>query len=73
MASDVSKRTPLFWGHGDADDVVKYQWGCHSVDLLKSKGYSVDLHTYKGMSHGSCPQEMRDVLTFLQNRLPNKA
>ncbi|RKP11895.1 Phospholipase/carboxylesterase/thioesterase [Piptocephalis cylindrospora] len=73
MTSDASKRTPIFWGHGDIDEVVRPEWGSLSVEALKSKGYSVDSRIYSGMPHGSCPQEMRDVLSFFQERLPNKA
>jgi len=42
-----NKETPIFMGHGDADQVVNYRFGTMSRDKLKELGYNVDFRTYK--------------------------
>ncbi|KAG0224279.1 hypothetical protein BGW42_005210 [Actinomortierella wolfii] len=71
MASDANKKTPIFWGHGDMDPVVRYDFGKHSVDLLKENKYNVEFKTYKGLGHSACPEEIRDILNFLKNTIPD--
>lgn len=57
MATEKSRTLPLFWGHGTADPVVKYQWGTESVDLLKNKMKmpNVEFHSYP-CAHASSPR-----------------
>jgi predicted esterase len=45
---DKNKDTPFFMGHGDADEVVKYQWGFKTAEMLKGElGIkNVDFRTY---------------------------
>ena len=46
-AKGINKDTPIFMGHGDADEVVKYRWGQQSADFLKKElGHRVDFRTY---------------------------
>jgi dienelactone hydrolase len=42
-----NKETPIFMGHGDADQVVAHKWGKMSADELTKHGYNVDFRTYK--------------------------
>ncbi|KAI1304281.1 hypothetical protein EDD11_005235 [Mortierella claussenii] len=70
MVSDSNKKTPIFWGHGDADQVVRYDYGRQSVELLQKHKYNVKFNTYRGMPHGSCGQEIRDLLQFLGEQIP---
>ena len=43
-----NKETPLFMGHGDADDVVKYSLGVKTAEVLrKDLGHQVEFKTYK--------------------------
>ncbi|KAF9354710.1 hypothetical protein BGX34_010850 [Mortierella sp. NVP85] len=69
MATDSNKKTPIFWGHGDVDQIVLYEYGKKSVELLQKHKYDVRFHTYR-MAHSSCPQEIRDLLSFLKEVLP---
>ena len=47
-AKDVNKDTPFFMGHGDADEVVKYQWGEKTAEFLRKEfGHRVEFKTYK--------------------------
>jgi predicted esterase len=42
-----NKKTPIFMGHGDADQVVAHKFGKMSMDVLTEHGYNVDFRTYK--------------------------
>ncbi|KOS18719.1 Acyl-protein thioesterase 1 [Escovopsis weberi] len=44
---DVNKQTPVFMGHGDADPLVRYQWGQATQKALTDLGFSVDLKAYR--------------------------
>ena len=47
-AKEVNKDTPIFMGHGDADEVVKYQWGERTAAFLRKEfGHQVEFKTYK--------------------------
>ena len=46
-ASNPNKETPIFLGHGDADQVVEYKYGKASADELVKLGYKVDFRTYE--------------------------
>jgi len=65
LASEANKKTPLFWGHGSADNVVLPECQVEGVKLLKAAGYEVADSVYAGMAHASCPEEMQDVVETL--------
>lgn len=46
-----NQNTPIFMGHGDADQVVAHKWGKMSADELIKHGYKVDFRTYKYAAH----------------------
>lgn len=72
MASDANRKTPIFWGHGDADQVVSYAYGKQSVELLQANKFNVKFNTYRYMGHSSSNDEIRDLLVFLKENLPEK-
>ncbi|KAI1319429.1 hypothetical protein EDD11_004006 [Mortierella claussenii] len=72
MAADANRKTPIFWGHGDMDQMVKYEFGEQSVELLRKHKYNVDFHTYSGMGHSACLEEIRDLLKFLKTTIPEE-
>jgi predicted esterase len=41
-----NKDTPIFMGHGEADPLVKLEWGKETARLLQEWGWSVELKTY---------------------------
>lgn len=45
-AENPNKDTPIFMGHGDADPIVRYEWGQQTAEGLKEWGYQVDFRTY---------------------------
>ncbi|KAI9505151.1 hypothetical protein GGI25_000344 [Coemansia spiralis] len=72
-ATDASKRMPIFQGHGTADEVVLYQYGEMTSELLKKKGYNVDFNSYEHMGHMTCNDEINDLLAFLKKQIPESS
>ena len=69
-ADSPNKATPIFMGHGDADQTVKYQWGQQTASKLKAWGFDVNFKTYRGLPHSACPEEIDDLETYLNGRIP---
>jgi predicted esterase len=63
---------PYLFCHGDSDPVVQYMWGKGSYEKMQQMGAKVEFKTYPGMDHNFCPEEGRDVASFLRNVLPPK-
>jgi phospholipase/carboxylesterase len=68
QASAANRDLPIFMCHGQQDPVVPLQLGERSRDLLQSLGYSVDFCRYD-MSHSVCPEEVRDIASWLSRVL----
>ncbi|KAK4998264.1 hypothetical protein LTR66_002482 [Elasticomyces elasticus] len=62
--------TPIFMGHGDADQTVRYDWGKQTAEKLKGWGWNVDFRTYKGLQHSADPDEIDHLEAYLKERLP---
>ncbi|KAK9149706.1 hypothetical protein Scep_008463 [Stephania cephalantha] len=61
---------PLLLCHGKGDDVVQYQHGEKSAQILSATGFrSLTFRTYSGLGHYTIPQEMEDVRNWLTSRL----
>ncbi|CAN6656988.1 acyl-protein thioesterase 1 [Trichomonascus vanleenenianus] len=71
LKKDVNKDTPIFMGHGTADDVVKFPYGQRSRDFLKKElGRSdVQWHEYPGLTHSADLEEIEQVLDFIESAL----
>ena len=59
-------------GHGDADPVVKYQWGQRTAQQLKDWGWNVDFRTYRGLPHSAHPDEIDHLEAYLKQRIPDQ-
>lgn len=46
-ANSPNQNTPIFMGHGDADQVVAHKYGKMSADALTGMGYKIDFRTYR--------------------------
>jgi len=84
MCSPHASSNSIFWGHGIADPLVKFELGKESVDYLKndlgipeapgapgdtsSKG--ITFKPYAGLEHGADPQELDDLAAWLKKTLP---
>jgi predicted esterase len=55
--------------HGLEDEVVQYTWGKSSAQKLIDSGYAVDFKSYPDMGHSGSPEEFRDLLYFMKQRL----
>ncbi|KAK0248385.1 hypothetical protein LTS09_016445 [Friedmanniomyces endolithicus] len=69
-AENPNKVTPIFMGHGDADQVVRYTWGKMTAEKLREWGWSVDFKTYRGLQHSAAPEEIDDLEKYLNQRIP---
>jgi phospholipase/carboxylesterase len=61
--------TPIFMGHGQADNVLPMSLGMQSRDFLKSQGYAVEWHDYP-IAHSVCAAEIANIRDFLFRVLP---
>lgn len=61
----ANNATPIFLGHGSQDFLVPLQIGQMSENLIKQFNPNVEFHTYRGLQHSSCSEEMRDLKAFL--------
>lgn len=57
--------TPILMCHGEKDEVVKFEWGKMSYELLQRGHKNIVFKSYPNMGHNSCPQEIMDLLAFL--------
>ena len=71
-ADAPNQKTPIFMGHGDADPLVKVQWGQSTAEKLRSWGYDVEFKTYRGLPHSAAPQEIDDLENWLKARIPDQ-
>lgn len=63
--------TPIWHGHGANDPLVRVTAANDSQSTVKAKGATnYTLKTYPGLAHSINPQEINDVLSFLQQILP---
>lgn len=68
--SGNAKDTKIFMGHGDADPLVKPEWGRMSQGFLSNMGFSVDLKMYPGLAHSADLNEINDLEGFLNTIIP---
>ncbi len=71
-ANAANATVPVFMAHGILDPLVPPTLGEAARDLLLSRGYDVDWHTYP-MPHSVCADEVADVREWLLRVLPARA
>lgn len=59
---------PVFFGHGDHDEVVQPGFATRSRDVLAKLGCAVEWHGY-AMAHSVCSEELVDIRAWLTQRL----
>ena len=59
--------TKVFQGHGEADQVVPFQFGQLTSKIIKQTSLSSEFKSYRGMQHSSCEEEMGDVKNFIDS------
>ncbi|KAJ6627952.1 lysophospholipase I [Mycena sp. CBHHK59/15] len=81
MVSPHASSIPVFWAHGKADPLVKYQLGRVSADFLMTEiglpaasfpgaPEGLDFHTYETLAHSVCEDELSDLGSWLAKILP---
>ncbi|KAF7504916.1 hypothetical protein GJ744_001563 [Endocarpon pusillum] len=68
---NANRDSRWFMGHGDADPLVKYEWGVKTAEVLKKDLGVTDLEfkTYHGLPHAADPLEMDHVEAFIRKCL----
>jgi phospholipase/carboxylesterase len=59
---------PIFWGHGDLDNVVPISAARATLADLHEKGLDTEFKTYP-MEHSLCSQEVSDIARWISRRL----
>lgn len=62
--SESAIETPVFMAHGRQDDVVAYESGKQSMELLESNNIEVHWHEYD-MGHAVCIEEIQHIRQWL--------
>ncbi|KAH9939253.1 Phospholipase/carboxylesterase [Epithele typhae] len=82
MISDRAKKLPIFWGHGKADPIVRFEVAQMSLEFLKKEmginavepdavlGGGIEFHAYDGLPHSTVPEELDALQAFLQKTVP---
>ncbi|MGE4499518.1 MAG: alpha/beta hydrolase [Hydrogenovibrio sp.] len=60
---------PVFLAHGTADPICPFTVAETSRDTLQMLGRAVEWHTYPGMPHQVCAEEIGDIAHFIQRHL----
>ncbi len=61
---------PIFMAHGNEDAVIPHAFGRSSAESLLRQGYALEWHSYD-MPHAVCQEEIRDIESWLTQRLAN--
>ncbi|KAK7452781.1 hypothetical protein VKT23_012184 [Stygiomarasmius scandens] len=70
---------PFFWGHGEADGLMKYEFATESIALLKDAGVTISneivekgvtFKSYPGLEHSVDMGELRDVMAWIKKVIP---
>lgn len=67
---------PIFQAHGTADPIVDPDYGRQTSEALRTQfgfGDAAEFHTYHGMVHSACPEEINDLSAWLERVLPWRA
>ncbi|KAJ5474343.1 hypothetical protein N7475_003909 [Penicillium sp. IBT 31633x] len=67
----VNKKTPFFMGHGLDDDIVRFDYGKKSAEMLKALGVEdLSFNQYANLGHSADPTEIDDLEKFIEKALP---
>ncbi|CDO96191.1 unnamed protein product [Kluyveromyces dobzhanskii CBS 2104] len=71
IAKNLNTETPVFHGHGSHDPIIPVQFGVEAKQFFEKHFHlsDYDFKTYYGMEHSTSPEEMQDLVQFLQKAL----
>ncbi|KAI1166121.1 phospholipase/carboxylesterase [Nemania serpens] len=62
--------TPVFLGHGDADEKKPYMLGEGAANTMRTAGHTVDWKLYPGLGHWyQIPEEIDDIVAFISEKV----
>ena len=64
-----SKDVPFQMFHGEADPLVKPEWGRRSFETIKAMGLPIAMKTYPGLVHSAAEEEIEDLEKWLMERV----
>ncbi|KAM0748940.1 Phospholipase/carboxylesterase [Meredithblackwellia eburnea MCA 4105] len=71
MKAERANSLPVFWAHGTHDQVISYETGVKGCQTMKTAGMKeIEFHTYKGVQHGYCEEELEDLNEWLAKLAP---
>ncbi|XP_030640634.1 lysophospholipase-like protein 1 [Chanos chanos] len=63
----------LFQCHGTSDELVFHSWGEETATLLRKAGMNATFHSFPGLHHQLCQQEMELLRSWILKKLPDDA
>ncbi|MBN3325618.1 LYPL1 protein, partial [Atractosteus spatula] len=60
----------LFQCHGKADELVLYQWGEDTNNLLKARGMKTSFHAYSDLYHELSRPQLEQLKSWILQKLP---
>ena len=82
MVSDHARKLPIFWGHGKADPIVRFDRATASLEFLKANlgidtvepskvlEGGIEFHAYDGLPHSASAEEIDELKAFLAKVIP---
>ncbi len=69
---NANQKSRWFMGHGDADPLVKYEWGVRTAEVLRTElgVQELEFKTYHGLAHSADLLEIEHVEAFIRKCLP---
>ena len=69
--SPAALSTPVRFLHGDADAVVPLDFAKDALERVLAMGFhNATMKVHRGLGHGASEASLRDVATWLRERLP---
>lgn len=66
--NEANNSTPIYFGHGNDDQVIPITRAEQSLATLQKLGYDVEWHEYD-MQHSVCMEQINDISAFLKRVL----
>jgi phospholipase/carboxylesterase len=64
-------QVPIYVAHGDLDNLIRPEWGKSTCKRLQELGMTATYKEYTALSHGLCREEIRDLKSWIKERVPS--
>ncbi|KAK6182263.1 hypothetical protein SNE40_009983 [Patella caerulea] len=71
VKKSTNEMPPLFYCHGQADPLVKYEWGEKTCNQLKSLGVTTNFNSFPKLSHELDKKELHMLRDWIAKIIPN--